>query len=169
MLTNDNYSILVSHTQQVTTTRSHFFEIRSYLFHGLLHWQKFTASKTLLLSSPVFSCACSSLFSVVMSLSVFSSAGSSALVLLSAAVDWGELNVGLWSRTQHPCWQHKYTSTLPSFCTAFSQVFTVNSLRCRSRDKGLDHVVQKGFTAANYWGLGTLQHFNQFRKIESWE
>ena len=45
------------------------------------------ASKTLLLSSPVFSSACSSLFSVEMSLSVFSSAGSSALVLSTIAVD----------------------------------------------------------------------------------
>ena len=106
-----NYSILVSHRKEVTTTRSHFFENRSYLFHVLLHWHKFTARKTLLLSSPVFCCACSSLLSDVTSSSVFSSAGSSALVLFSAAVDWGELDVGLWSRTQHPCWQHKHTST----------------------------------------------------------
>ena len=45
------------------------------------------ASKTLLLSSPVFSFACSSLFSVEMSLSVFSSAGSTVLVFSSVAVD----------------------------------------------------------------------------------
>ena len=68
-------------------------------------------NKALLLSSPVFSFVCSSLFSVEMSLSVFSSAGSSALVFSTIAVDWGLLNVGLWSRTQHPCWKHKYPST----------------------------------------------------------
>ena len=44
-------------------------------------------NKALLLSSPVFSFVCSSLFSVEMSLSVFSSAGSSALVFSTFAVD----------------------------------------------------------------------------------
>ncbi len=67
----------------------------------------------LLPSSPVFcSCPCSSLFSVVLSLSVLSSACSAVLVLFSVAVVWGVLNIGLWSRTQHPCWQSKYTSNV---------------------------------------------------------
>ena len=52
---------------------------------------------------------CFSLLSADTSLSVFSSAGSSVLVLFSAVVaDWAALSVGLWSRTQHPWWRNKH-------------------------------------------------------------